>query len=80
MADIYDRASEREEAQREEALNQQRERAGLTGKTYLDSARNCRVCDETIPTKRRKAVPGVQTCIDCQKDLERAASQNARLS
>lgn len=72
MTDIYDRASDLEQAQRDDALSEQRTRAGLTGKTWMDSARECRVCDEPIPLKRRKAVPGCSTCIDCQNDLELA--------
>ncbi len=71
MTDVSDRATEREEAQREDALEQQAYRAGLRGKTFNDSAMNCRVCDEPIPMERRKAVPGVQTCVECQAMLER---------
>lgn len=71
MTDVSDRATEREEAQREDALEQQAYRAGLRGKTFNDSAMNCRVCDEPIPMERRAAVPGVKTCIDCQRLRER---------
>ena len=68
MTDIFDRASEREERVRENALaearyQRERERA-------RPSAEACRICDEPIPLARRRAVPGVQTCIDCQQDLE----------
>ena len=72
MSDQFDRASDLEMAQREDALQAQQRRAGLTGKTYMDSARECKVCDNPIPMKRRKAIPGVQTCIQCQTDLELA--------
>lgn len=72
MTDIYDRASEREEDMRRAALEQQERRGGLAGKTLKDSAKRCGVCNESIPIARRRAVPGVQTCIDCQTDLERA--------
>lgn len=72
--DVFDRATEREEQLREAALKAQERRAGLTGKTWRDSAEECRVCGAGIPLKRRRAVPGVQTCVDCQTDLERAAS------
>lgn len=72
MTDIFDRATEIEEAQREDALQEQARRAGLDGKTVADSATHCVVCDTRIPAARRRAVPGVQTCIDCQSDLERA--------
>ena len=72
--DVFDRATEREEQLREDALNAQARRAGLTGKTWRDSAEECCVCECEIPIERRKALPGVQTCIECQTELERAAS------
>ena len=67
MTDIYDRATEIEEAQREDALEQHRHRRRLTP---TDSSRECRICDEPIPDERRRAVPGCSTCVDCQRDLE----------
>lgn len=76
MTDIYDRATEREEQQRREAIDQQARRAGLAGKTVADSATECAICDEAIPLQRRQAVPGVQTCVDCQAELERATERN----
>ena len=72
MTDVFDRATELEEMQREDALQAQARRAGLEGKTVADSATHCRVCDIRIPVKRRRAVPGVQTCVSCQADLEAA--------
>ena len=72
MTDVFDRATELEEAQREDALQAQARRAGLDGKTVKDSASHCRVCEALIPVARRRAVPGVQTCVTCQADLERA--------
>lgn len=72
MTDMFDRATEREEQQREDALQAQARRAGLAGKTAADSATHCRVCESLIPVARRRAVPGVQTCVVCQADIERA--------
>ena len=72
MTDMFDRAAEREEIARQDALGAQRRRAGLTGKTVADSALECGVCDGVIPDARRAAMPGVQTCIECQDELERA--------
>lgn len=72
MTDIFDRASEREAELLGDALAEQARRAGLSGKTLDDSAHHCRVCDDAIPTARRRALPGVQTCVDCQAELERA--------
>lgn len=72
MTDVFDRASDLEEQQRQDALQAQTRRAGLDGKTVKDSATHCGVCDSLIPVARRRAVPGVQTCVSCQEDLERA--------
>lgn len=72
MTDMFDRATALEEAQREDALQAQARRAGMTGKTVADSATHCGVCEGRIPAARRRAVPGVQTCIDCQTDLEKS--------
>ncbi len=71
MTDQFDRATEIEEAQREDALQAQARRAGLAGKTVADSAEVCQMCDEPIPEARRRAVPGVATCIDCQTMIEK---------
>lgn len=35
------------------------------------SAEWCEACGAEIPEARRKAVPGVQTCIDCARETER---------
>ena len=72
MTDIFDRATEHEEQDRADALESQAIRAGLAGKSVDDSAILCSVCDEPIPEERRQALPGVQTCVDCQTDLEKA--------
>lgn len=31
---------------------------------------NCLACDEEIPERRRKAVPGVRYCIECQRESD----------
>lgn len=72
MTDVFDRASDLEEQQRQDALQAQARRAGLDGKTVEDSATHCGACGHRIPVARRRAVPGVQTCVSCQEDLERA--------
>lgn len=70
MSDDADRASEREEAFRAGCIEAwaHRRRVGLGAK----SATHCRVCEEPIPLARRRAVPGVQTCIECEQELEYA--------
>lgn len=70
MSDIVDRANAREEEMLADALGEQARRSGLRGKTVNDSAVDCRVCGDPIPYKRRRALPGVQTCVYCQTDLE----------
>jgi len=30
----------------------------------------CEACDAVIPKARRKAIPGVRLCVDCQAELE----------
>lgn len=72
MTDVFDRATLLEEAQRQDALEEQARRAGLRNKTVADSAEYCHICDAPIPQARREAVPGVQTCVDCQAELERS--------
>ena len=71
MPNLDDRATEREEELRGDALAEQARRAGLAGKTVADSAAFCEICDTEIPEARRIAVPGVKTCIDCQSDIEK---------
>ena len=73
MTDIFDRASEHEEVDRADALAAQARRAGLAGKTVADSALDCRICDDPIPEECRRFLPGVQTCVHCQADLEQAS-------
>lgn len=70
MTDIFDRATELEERQREAALDEARYRRGV--ERARPSAEECRVCGARIPKARRLAVPGVQTCIHCQEELEGA--------
>lgn len=69
MSDEIDRAQQREAEIRDDALQAQQRRAAAM--CYGESARWCQVCDELIPLARRRAVPGVQTCVACQTDLER---------
>ena len=78
MTDFCDHAKAREEELLFDALDEQARRAGLSGKTVNDSALNCRVCDDPIPEARRLFLPGVQTCIDCQADLELELKKNGR--
>lgn len=72
MSDFCDRAAEREAEILADCLAEQKRRAGVVGNTLADSGHFCGVCAEPIPEERMQAVPGVQTCVDCQDELERA--------
>lgn len=69
MSDDIDRAQAREEEMRQDALA---ERARNAPPMAGDSAEACAMCGLTIPDARRVALPGVQTCIECQRDIEAA--------
>lgn len=70
MTDMFDRAQELEQRQRDEALARQaaKQNAGT-------SLSHCEDCGEPIPEKRRLAVPGCHRCIHCQNEHE---ERNAR--
>lgn len=75
MSDFADLAAEREAEIRADALAAQARRSH--GPDRL-SAVLCSVCDEPIPEARRRAVPGVQTCIECERELEQTLNRTAR--
>lgn len=64
MADIIDTAAEIEEFQRNAALSAHRLNRNAV------SAERCEECDEPISERRRAAVPGCQTCAECQSVIE----------
>lgn len=35
-----------------------------------ESATHCKECEAVIPEARRKAIPGVRLCVNCQSELE----------
>lgn len=41
-----------------------------------ESLRECEECGEEIPEARRRAVPGVRLCVECQADADSAAGQS----
>lgn len=75
MPDDFDRAAERELQIRDDALRQQGLRAGLGDASDWNrlSSAHCLAghCGTEIPEARRKALPGVKYCIECQQMLER---------
>ena len=42
-----------------------------------ESAAECDDCGETIPKKRREALPGVRTCIACQSERDKTVRHSA---
>jgi len=36
-----------------------------------ESLPHCEECEAVIPDARRKAIPGVRLCVDCQSELEK---------
>lgn len=70
FSDPFDFATAREEEMRGDALGEVTRK--LAEQASVPSAFECRVCDEPIPQKRRESVPGVQTCVACQEEIEAA--------
>ncbi|ELE9740164.1 TraR/DksA family transcriptional regulator [Enterobacter kobei] len=70
--DIIDTAAEIEELQRNAALSAHRLNRSAV------SAEHCEECGEGIPAQRPAAVPGCQTCADCQSLIELKRRQNGR--
>lgn len=69
MTDLYDRATQVEELDREAAILRQRRQAQapvVAAGVILE----CVECGEPIPAERRKAVHGCTRCIGCATDNE----------
>ena len=67
MVDVVDMATAEIAAFNSSALaecRKQRRRA-------LRSRSKCAICGAPIPPERRKAVPGVRLCVECQEEAER---------
>lgn len=58
--------NEQIEASIEEELKRMAARRRAAG----ESRATCAECDEPIPEARRKALPGVTLCIDCQRERD----------
>jgi len=86
MSDIADLAAAREQELRDDALAAHRRRLARASRPTADwpaltevvggddatAPTRCALCEEPIPAARRQAVPGCDTCIDCQEETERA--------
>lgn len=69
MTDLFDRAQQLEQRQREQALARQRSRSAQAG----HSLSHCEDCAEPIPLRRQQIVAGCRRCIACQTEAERHA-------
>lgn len=69
MTEIIDQASALEEMMREQAIAAHRLNRNAV------SAEHCAECGEDIPEPRRAAVPGCQTCAECQGVIELRSKQ-----
>lgn len=65
MADKADIAGDYIEQSLELALENQRKQP-----TASSTDPDCEECGQEIPAKRREALPGCPTCVDCQQLLE----------
>lgn len=45
-----------------------------------ESLTHCAECEEEIPEPRRKAIPGVKLCIDCQQDRDNAQTMRGGIN
>ncbi len=78
MTDIYDQATEAEEQYRAQALAEQAARAQAPVGDWRElSAKWCEGagCGARIPDERRRAVPGVRFCVECQSVLEKRTTR-----
>ncbi|EAN5735417.1 TraR/DksA family transcriptional regulator [Salmonella enterica] len=66
MADEIDRDQEHYENYLEALIEKKRYRPVSSESLY-----HCRLCGEPIPEERRKILPGVDICFDCQSENER---------
>lgn len=67
MTDVYDRAQEMEQRQREQALAAQ----AAASRPQGNSLEHCKDCGQAIPEKRRQAAVGCTRCIRCQTACEK---------
>lgn len=72
MPDEIDRAVENAAFLLEARIKEQRGRVGYAHQLSVGAAHptHCTDCGNHIPDARKKAVPGCQRCIGCQKELE----------
>lgn len=58
--------NEQIDASIEDELKRMQARRALEGESWTE----CAECEEPIPEARRRAIPGVKLCIDCQAERD----------
>jgi phage/conjugal plasmid C-4 type zinc finger TraR family protein len=71
--DIGDEAAELEHMFTSEAIN--RSRSAIAAQNASESFEECEDCGCEIPQKRREAMPGCTTCVQCQAKRERTGKR-----
>ncbi|MDA7427173.1 DksA/TraR family C4-type zinc finger protein [Primorskyibacter aestuariivivens] len=56
----------------EASVNDELARMRAQKRPVGESLTHCAECEEDIPEARRKAIPGVKLCIDCQQERDGA--------
>ncbi|MCP5072037.1 MAG: DksA/TraR family C4-type zinc finger protein [Rhodobacteraceae bacterium] len=64
----------------EASISEELARMKTRGSPVGESLTHCAECEEAIPDARRKAIPGVKLCIDCQQDRDGAFKPRAGIN
>lgn len=65
----------------EASLKDELTRMKLRGRRPAAPSRNhCAECEEPIPEARRRAMPGVQLCVDCQMERDAAPARRGGIN
>ena len=54
----------------EASINDELARMNAAKRPRGESLSHCAECDEPIPERRRKALPGVTLCVECQSERD----------
>ncbi|MGR3758560.1 DksA/TraR family C4-type zinc finger protein [Roseobacteraceae bacterium NS-SX3] len=64
----------------EASISDELQRLRAQKKPVGESLTHCAECEEPIPEARRKALPGVKLCIDCQQERDGAHQQRGGIN
>lgn len=72
MTDIFDRASDLEQKERDASIARRKDLAAAHDAPFeIEGARVCLDCFEPIPEQRLRALATAARCVDCQQSHER---------